>query len=183
MNKPGTAAWMKMLVAALVILNSAGFLSCRQTTGSNDQVEAPLTLFVVRHAEKGPEGSDPGLTDAGMLRAENIARMLGHTQLDAVYSSNYKRTIQTGTPAAMAFGLEIQLYDPHQQDSLALEIAEKYPGGNVLIVGHSNTAPALLQLLDPAHTYPQMADDEYDNFYVVTILRKTVKVLQLKMPE
>lgn len=181
MNNSG----IKAIVIALIVMAGNGLLSCQQPApaGSVARPETPLTLFVVRHAEKGLEGSDPDLTPQGMLRAENIARMLGHLQLDAVYSSNYKRTIQTGTPAAMAFGLEIKLYDPHKQDSLAGEIAQKYPGGNVLIVGHSNTAPALLQLLDPAHTYPQMADDEYDNFYVVTIWGKTVKVLQLKMPE
>ncbi len=167
-----------------------GLIACNRPANSQsppggekqETAAPPLTIFLVRHAEKGTDGNDPDLTEKGMDRAEDISRMLGAIRLDAVYSTPYKRTVQTGTPAAMSFGLEIQSYDPRNQDNLVREIEQKYPGGNVLIVGHSNTVPALLSHLDPAHSYPQMTDNEYDNFYVVTIQGKAVKVVQLKMP-
>jgi hypothetical protein len=38
----------------------------------------------------------------------------------------------------------------------------------VLIVSHSNTLPALVQELS-GQAVPQIAEDEYDNIYVVTV--------------
>jgi bisphosphoglycerate-dependent phosphoglycerate mutase len=46
-------------------------------------------------------------------------------------------------------------------------VRSKYAGGTVVIVGHSNTVPALVKALsgiDPG----EIAHDAYDNMYIVT---------------
>lgn len=102
--------------------------------------QAPLVLYAVRHAEKGSDGRDPELTPEGKARAEALARLLTHVKLDAVYSTDTKRTRGTAAPAAAGHGVEIQSYAPGR---LAKALAAQ--GGTALVVGHSNTVPALLK--------------------------------------
>lgn len=101
--------------------------------------KAPLVLYAVRHAEKADDGRDPELTAEGKARAEALARTLQHVKLDAVYSTDTQRTRSTAARAAAAHGIEIQSYAP---GGLAKALAGA--GGTVLVVGHSNTVPALL---------------------------------------
>ena len=53
---------------------------------------APVTVFVVRHAEKGPEVPDPSLTDTGQHRAAELARALSDAKVTALYTTEFKRT-------------------------------------------------------------------------------------------
>ena len=77
------------------------------------------TLFLVRHAEKdGTVWEDPGLTPAGTTRADELAYILKHVELDAIYSTPFARTKLTVQPTAEEKGLEVKLYKPNDKEFL-----------------------------------------------------------------
>ena len=48
--------------------------------------DASTVLYVVRHAERAEDGtSDPPLSDDGLVRASQLARLLADSDLNAVY--------------------------------------------------------------------------------------------------
>ena len=51
-----------------------------------------------------------------------------------------------------------------------MHLAKTNQGKNVLIVGHSNTTPNLVNELLGKEKYPQIEDNNNGNLYVVTII-------------
>ena len=136
--------------------------------------------YIVRHAEKGA-GNDPDLIPEGADRAVALAELLKANGISEVYSTDFNRTRQTAQPAATDKGLAVQTYDPGNQNPLINTVLASHKGGAVLVLGHSNTAPALLNLLTGTNAYPQMPDSQYDNIYVVTVFEKgRAEVVHLK---
>ena len=129
---------------------------------------ADSSIYLVRHAEKiTTEGvSDPGLTPIGLFRAQNIAKQLSSVGVTKIFSTQYKRTMQTAQPLADYQGLKVTPYDPKQLEEFAQQL--KNIQGVVLVVGHSNTTPLLTQLLSNTDIN-KIEDDEYDNVYQVII--------------
>lgn len=130
--------------------------------------DGPTILYVVRHAERAEDGtSDPPLSDAGLRRATQLEHMLAESHLTAVYSTDLKRTRQTAGPSAERFGLEVETYNPRQLEQFAGEL-RSISGGRILVTGHSNTTPALVEFLggDPVSA---IDEDEYDRLYIVIV--------------
>lgn len=126
----------------------------------------PATAFVVRHAEKAGDKGDVPLTAAGQKRARTLARVLADVPLVGVHSTDYARTRQTALPTAASHKLDLQLYDPKQPESLIAML--KASTGPHLVVGHSNTAPALVAALGGDPGKP-IEEAEFDRLYVVTL--------------
>ena len=127
------------------------------------------TVILVRHAEKVDGPGDVALTDAGNARAARLADLLKNAGLSAVYSTPYKRTLETAAPIAKALGLEV-IQTPAAgtyAQSTADRILKEQRGKTVLVVGHSNTTPDLAKALGV--TVPAISDPEYDNLFVVQI--------------
>lgn len=83
------------------------------------QEEGITTFILVRHAEKAADGTkDPPLTQEGMQRARALASLFGEVPFDAVFSTNYKRTLETARPLSNKNKLEIQLYEAQQEIAL-----------------------------------------------------------------
>lgn len=120
----------------------------------------PLVVYAVRHAEKVTERGDPELSPEGTARAAELARVLADVPVDAIYSTNTKRTRTTAQPLATAKGLEIQSYAPGRlAPTLAAGTARC-----VVVVGHSNTVPALLRGLGAAYE-PKLLQG-YDDLFL-----------------
>ena len=142
------------------------------------------TFILVRHAETSGTAGNPSLNLAGQVRAAELARILENVPLQAVYATNYARTTQTGQTTATAKGLAVQLYDPLEPDPFADELVAAYHGRAVLVVGHSNTIPALLNVLTGSNDFSNIAETEYDNLYVATVFKKGLaQVVHLKYGE
>ncbi len=136
------------------------------------QHDGGATIWLVRHAERadahGDPAPDPELSPEGHARAAELARLLGEAGITSLHSTDYHRTRQTVAPLAQALGLEVGLYDPRDPSSLAaLEAALRMPGRH-LVVGHSNTTPALVERLGGVAGGP-MPESEYDRLYLVRI--------------
>lgn len=128
---------------------------------------AEATLYLVRHAEKASDGTrDPDLTREGQARAEWLAGYMANRNISSIHSTGFKRTQQTAAPTAKALGLEVQAYNPRQLPDFARQL--KTLVGSHLVVGHSNTTPALASLLTGTE-WPELEDYQYDHIYVVTV--------------
>ena len=124
-------------------------------------------IYLVRHAEKQTDGGkDPGLTDAGMFRAEQLATWFQDKDIREIWSSDYRRSRDTAEPLLSRLGLELTLYDPRDLPALARDLLDKR--NNALVVGHSNTTPELARLLCGC-VISDMDDSEYDRLIVVVV--------------
>ena len=166
---------MKKFIAAFVFVLLASACAISQ----DDSI---TTFYLIRHAEKDRSegvGNDPELTEAGQNRAERWAKVLGLEPLDAVYSTDYRRTRQTAEPSAQTNELDLQLYDPNAVEPAALIAQHK--GQRVLIVGHSNTIPMLANKFLGEERFEWIDDAVNGNLYVVTIVGETVGVQVLSV--
>lgn len=155
-----------ILLFSLVIL----LVSC---TSQN----SPKTIYIVRHAEKQLEGNDPELAYVGGVRAKKLAQILEDQEIKHVFSTDYKRTRLTAEPTALAAGVEIQTYDPKNNDALVAQL--KSLDGNVLVVGHSNTVSQLANyFVGDQEKFADLTDLEYDFIYVVTLESNSSSVIR-----
>ena len=151
---------MKTRIVLVVLVLTITLAGCCSTP-------EPLTVYLVRHVEDFDAGSDPKLTDAGMERAAALARNLAEAGIQRIHSSDYFRTRDTAAAAAAHWNLEVELYDPQDLPALVAELIGS--GGSHLVVGHSNTTPAMVGLLggDPGPAINEAT--EYDRLYIVTV--------------
>jgi phosphohistidine phosphatase SixA len=130
------------------------------------------TVIVVRHAEKADvPGGDPPLSAAGERRSLALLDALREAGVQAVVTTQLQRTRLTAAPLARALGLEAEVV-PVAGDAAthARQVAEhvlaRHAGRTVVVVGHSNTVPAIVAALGAP---PVGAIDEsvYDDLHVV----------------
>ncbi len=129
-------------------------LASLATAGSTAALE---TIYLVRHAEKASPWQEQvedfrPISTQGQLRARTLADRLAEEGIDAIYTSTTTRTIQTAMPLAVALELEVQAdADTLEQRSMRSffhRLRRKHRNDSaVLVVGHSNTIPDLLQTL------------------------------------
>ena len=129
---------MRVLSLLLAVLCCGGI--------SAAEAEPVYTVYLVRHAEKQLDGSkDPALTQCGQHRASRLAEILANVKLEAVYSSEYSRTLDTAQPTAEQQKLKIIHYNPRELAGMAVTL--KAQQRDVLVVGHSDTTAVLAGLL------------------------------------
>ena len=147
---------------------------------SSIQAAEDVTIYLVRHAEKAHDSTkDPALTEQGQSHAERLAELLKDKNIMAIYSTDFKRTRLTAKPLADQLGIEIKLYDYKKLSDLANTL--KNSKQNILVVGHSNTTPELVQLISGKEV-ALIKENQYDNLYIVKILsdKMTVELLKMK---
>lgn len=157
--------------AALRCAMLFAFLGCVFAPAAAAQ-NARTVIVLVRHAEKEAEpAADPVLTSAGEARARDLARRLADAGVDAIYASQFKRTILTGEPLAKALGLEVKIAPINggaeaYAAALARTILEQHAGQTVVVVNHSNTVPLIARALgapDPG----AIDESEYGHLLIV----------------
>ena len=172
----GKLTVLKMSAAALLVV----MISVLLLGFANDSEHSMTTIILVRHAEKADDSKNPPLTEAGLARAEELKRMLSGLKVTAVYSSKYLRTEATAEPTATQFGLPVLAYDASDSAALVARIKTEHVGGTILVAGHSNTIPKLVQLFDARVLYV-IEDDQYDDCFIVSLCScGEVKTLNLK---
>jgi broad specificity phosphatase PhoE len=71
-------------------------------------------------------------------------------------------------PIAKKYKKGICIYDPKNQSTFA-EMLKGLKGKTILVVGHSNSIPALVNLLIGQAKYANLADNEYDKIWILNI--------------
>ena len=136
--------------------------------------QATTTVIFVRHAEKAAMPvDDPSLSPAGERRVAELTRQLRDADviqgIDAVYATPFRRTEETARPIAEALDLPLNNYDVADTEAIMEHIVKVHKGKIILVVGHSNTLPALIGNMGASKRVPTIADNEYDNIYIVSI--------------
>lgn len=145
-----------------VVFSSSVFTALSQSDSST-------TFILLRHAEKDTAGGrDPQLSDAGKARAARIPGLFNNITPNVMYSTPYRRTMQTLKPWADIAGASIVPYDPTQLANFAEEL-KKIKGKTVVVSGHSNTAPILANLLAGTNKYSALDESDYSTLWVITI--------------
>jgi broad specificity phosphatase PhoE len=145
-------------LAALILLVAP---ACATTMAAEQPTAA---YFVVRHLHT-PEGErDPDLTPEGHRHAALLADRLAGAGIAVIYVSTFRRTHQTAEPLARRLGLTPIVYDP--SDTPALIARLRAETGPVLIVGHSNTVPDIVEQLGGERPAPLVHDDFGDLWLV-----------------
>ncbi len=150
----------------------ASGLLVRPASAASSQI---TTLVIVRHAEKATDDPrDPTLSPAGQERAQDLAQALDGAGISAVYVTEFKRTRLTAEPTAQHFGLTIEARPrgEMQPDAYAADqvpkILKKNAGKVVLIIGHSDTVPAMVKALT-GKTVAPIDETEFDRLYIVEV--------------
>lgn len=140
-------------------------------------------VIVVRHAERADGGAtpgtsmaaspDPALSEAGKARAEKLAAMLGDAGVAAIYTTEYRRTKDTAAPLAAKIGVTAEVVLARDADALAAKV-KAHKTGAVLVVGHSNTVPAIIRALGGSAV--TVRDDEYDSLFFVAANGTTTRI-------
>ena len=165
---------MKKLIILLLAVVSTGVLA----------QEKPITTFIlIRHAEKDLTQStnDPDLSADGKSRATKLVKVLKKTDLQAIYSTPFKRTQQTVEPLAKSKTIQVMPYQANKMEEIETMIT-KHAGGTVLLSGHSNTVPQILNYLIGEEKYKVLDDGDYGNVIIVSITErgKNAKVVWMR---
>jgi broad specificity phosphatase PhoE len=160
---------VRSLIAAGVLL-ALSFVAVRDVNAGADH---PQIVVLVRHAEKGsaPPG-DVALSDAGRARAEELALALAEAEVDTIVTTQFRRTRDTAGPLAKARGL-LPVIVPAGDDTAAharaVANAVRAGGKTVLVVGHSNTVPAIIGALGGPRM-GDLCDGEYANLFMLALV-------------
>ena len=144
------------------IILSILFLAC--TYQANECTE----VYLIRHAEKDRSDSlnkNPHLNQDGGKRSLLWNLYFENKKIDAIYSTNYNRTIETILPISIAKGIKPIIYSASGINYESF--LKKQKGKRVLVVGHSNTIPGFVNGLIEEDYYGQINDTVNSNLYIV----------------
>ena len=122
---------------------------------------------------------DPKLNEYGMLRAIKWQEYFSDKNISKIYSTNYKRTLETVKPIQESSDIIPIIYSPSDIDYKNFIMSNKIEV--VLIVGHSNTIPDFVNGLINENVYSQIDDLNNSNLYVVNICESGISHKLLKI--
>lgn len=146
----------------------------------------PDGVIVVRHAEKADDGtSDPELSAAGAERARSLSESLRHAEIAGLIATQYRRTQQTLSGLAKRTGLEIATVpaESGQMDAHIAQIVSRVEasqaGGLLVIAGHSNTVPLIVEALS-GRSIPPLDESDYDQMFILLPTESGMTVVATK---
>ena len=145
--------------------------SCSQEKKS-EMSSKVTTYYFIRHAEKdrsNPSDKNPHLTEKGLKRADNWSNILGNVKFDAIYSTEYHRTLETAKPTADKNKLDIAIYDANNLNNVD-DFMKDTKGKTVLVVGHSDTTPAFVNVILGKKKYKDIDDSNNGNLFIITVI-------------
>ena len=155
---------MKKAIVVLVFLFCGSILMAQ-----NANYEPIVTkIILVRHAEKMLDGSkDPELTTEGKQRAERLRFLLSDIDVDQIFSSPYVRTKNTVAPVAISKNITVEMYNP-KDPNFSTYLWSKVKGETAIVVGHSNSIPALVNQLIGKDKFKELTEDVYSKIWILT---------------
>jgi broad specificity phosphatase PhoE len=125
------------------------------------------TIILVRHADRiSAMSADALLSPAGEERARQLAEVLKDAQVLRIYVTEVRRTQQTAAPIAARLHLTPIEIAKQDVDALVSQLRKSGANETVLVVGHADTVPLIVERLGGA-AVPAVRDNEYDRMLVV----------------
>lgn len=160
---------MKRILFIFLILMAGQGLQAQETT----------RIWIVRHAEKDltdPKEKDPELSVEGKERAETLVKYLKGKKIDALFSTDYKRTRETLTPLASQRNLGLKFYNSKDNKTLVDTVLNYYKGKNVVICSHSNRIPGIIAAFGARSPLKEITEQEYSHIFLLEIKGGHVKL-------
>lgn len=134
-------------------------------TGIVAEAQTTTKIYLLRHADR-TNGDD--LTPLGLARANDLKRYLTPTRVHALFSTNFVRTRKTLLPLETQ-QRPITLYA--NTSALITQIRSNWTGRRVIVVGHSDTVPAIVQACGCASPFPALGipSNQYDNLLLLIV--------------
>jgi broad specificity phosphatase PhoE len=161
-----------LLILAAPLLSGCASQAPSTPVSAVEPMTSVPTIYISRHMRKG-EGDDPNLSPAGAAEAVRLAELLKGRGIAAIFVTPTKRSRETAEPLARTTGAPIETYDPRDNAALARRAAA-IPG-SILIVGHSNTVPAIVAAVGGTAPGPMTEEDFGRIFAVERATGKTVE--------
>ena len=146
------------------------------------QVKGKKTFYIVRHAEKDT-GNNPAISAAGKQRAGDLYSVLKNKNITLIMATQYRRTGMTADSLRIYNKIDSIQYAADATGDKLLEAVQTRTGDakNILIVGHSNTLPAIIRKLGvSSYTIKELPETQFDDLFVVTIKKGKATLQQLK---
>ena len=129
--------WIKTFLIALLLAT----IGCTTV----DQPSSRPNIYVMRHLHTPEGATDPDLTEEGRRYARLLVEKLRRDPPDVIYVSRTNRAEQTAGPLAAHLQLTPKIYNPADTPGLVASVLQE--PGTILIVGHSNTVPEIIDRL------------------------------------
>ncbi|WP_394748575.1 SixA phosphatase family protein [Spongiimicrobium salis] len=174
---------MKTIKLLIFVFFLTSFLSCKEEEKPVEETSIATvtsTFYLIRHAEKDrsdPNNIDPELTQKGLGRAMHWAEILEEVDLDAIYTTDFERTVMTASPTSVKKDITPLYYDP--RDVNIKTFKSQNLGKNVLVVGHSNSTPDFANKLLGEEKYSAMDHSDNGSLFIVTIINEKVTSTRL----
>ncbi len=143
----------------------------------NAQINSYQTVILVRHAERADvQNNDPGLSPAGKIRAIALAETLKDAGVTAILTTALQRTIQTAQPIAALRQITPQVVALQRTGQgshidavvAAIRAPDLAKNAVVLVVGHSNTVPAIVGALG-GPSLPNLCESDHASLFILTL--------------
>jgi phosphohistidine phosphatase SixA len=138
--------------------------------------QATTTVVFVRHADVDNPlelDDDPPLNATGRARADLLSRFLQYLDVvggvNAIYAEPTRRARETAAPLAARLELEILPAEFDDTEEFMEDILQEHKGEIVLFVVDREAIAPMIEELHGSKRVPEIAPDEYENLYVVTV--------------
>ncbi len=149
-----------------VVTRVAALLFLVAFAAPSSLASAQEAIYLVRHAERADQSADSALSTDGVGRSYKLRDALRDAGITGIFTSELRRTVDTAAPLASAIHVTPRRVAAADAEGLAAAIAASGPRDRVLVVGHSNTVPALLRALH-VDAAVAIGDNDYDNLFIV----------------
>lgn len=138
--------------------------------------------YLVRHAEKACDdcASCGLLNPQGTQRALTLRDSLLTKSIDTIFASECLRTQQTAQPLANQLNKSITTYQTTQLTSFIQTLKKFSDNRSILVVGHSNQIPVIIDSLTHQQIAP-IGSNDFDNLYIVTKKKGLSTTYQLQI--
>ncbi|MGZ2256139.1 histidine phosphatase family protein [Roseobacter sp. A03A-229] len=146
---------MDRRLVCLGLLSAAGLAACAP---AGIRPDARTTIILVRHADRAGEV----LNAQGEARAANLSDALSAYDLDAIYSPDILRNLQTAAPLSQARDLPVTII---AKERAGAQMSRAYPDGTVIWIGNKGNLRTIWEELGAPGDAPQ----EYGEIGVITL--------------
>jgi DNA-binding winged helix-turn-helix (wHTH) protein/phosphohistidine phosphatase SixA len=141
-------------------------------------------IYILRHTEKASlTEENPNLSEFGIKHANYWKRVLQFIKFDRVFTTDFLRNIETAEILSSDLSIKPEIYYPMSFDTV--KFIKEIQGQKVLIIGHSNTIPDMVNRIIDETMYPPMSHKNYNLLYLITINENgntSSSVLHIEMP-
>jgi 2,3-bisphosphoglycerate-dependent phosphoglycerate mutase len=140
-----------------------------QEAGAQQSPQEATTIIVMRHAEKeSGKDPDPELSSEGKKRAEQLAYLFKDIPVTRLLATSFKRTQHTLSNLSSDKGVMIESYESSKIPEL-VNTLKQLSGQTIIIAGHSNTAPDLVNQLLNEKKYASLNENEFGKIWILTV--------------